>query len=192
MGNSKGEWGRRGGATAGRTIGAPDGSTVTGPGRCGAVWGGAAGVPAPPRSEAGRTGPECVRLRAHRQTLAWPTLGTEAALNPRGAGGRPSEHMKTRHIILGLGLMGAALTAVVGAIGWGALDRVGAAVERSTVANNATQEATLGDMMHEGLRGDVYAALYHAQRGQADGVASAQKEAQAHGQAFVEIGRAHV
>ena len=93
--------------------------------------------------------------------------------------------MKTRHIILGLGLMGAALTAVVGAIGWGALDRVGAAVERSTVANNATQEATLGDMMHEGLRGDVYAALYHAQRGQADGVASAQKEAQAHGQAFV-------
>jgi methyl-accepting chemotaxis protein len=94
--------------------------------------------------------------------------------------------MKTRHIILGLGLLGAALTAVVGGIGLGGLRWVGQAVQASTTANQATQSATMGDMMHEGLRGDVFQALYLAQAGRAADVAKARTEAKAHAQEFIE------
>ena len=94
--------------------------------------------------------------------------------------------MKTRHIILGLGLLGAALTAVVGGIGLGGLRWVGQAVQASTTANQATQSATLGDMMHEGLRGDVFQALYLAQAGRAADVTKARTEAKAHAAEFIE------
>src|SRR5574343_2029580 len=96
------------------------------------------------------------------------------------------EHMKTRHIILGLGLLGAALTAVVGGIGYGGLYWVGRGLEDSAHAAQATEAATLGDMMHEGLRGDVFQALYQAQAGHPERLTKPQQEAREHAREFTQ------
>jgi methyl-accepting chemotaxis protein len=93
--------------------------------------------------------------------------------------------MKIRSIILGLGLLGAGLTALVGGIGFGGLRWIGIGMDQAVVATRATQSATLGDMMHEGLRGDVFQALMRVQMNDAAGIRKAQKEAQEHADEFV-------
>jgi methyl-accepting chemotaxis protein len=93
--------------------------------------------------------------------------------------------MKTRHLLLSLGLLGVGLTATVGTVGWWGLQALGASMDETVVATKATQEITLGDMMHDALRGDVFQALMHAQAGAHDEVKVAQKEAQAHGEGFL-------
>jgi methyl-accepting chemotaxis protein len=93
--------------------------------------------------------------------------------------------MKTRHLLLSMGLLGGCLTATVGAVGWWGLQALGASMDETVVATQATQEATLGDMMHDALRGDVFQALMYAQVGKSDAVQIAQKDAAAHGAEFL-------
>ena len=98
--------------------------------------------------------------------------------------------MKTRHLLLSLGLLGVGLTATVGTVGWWGLQALGARMDETVVATQATQEITLGDMMHDALRGDVFQALMHAQVGASEKVLEAQKEARTHGEGFLQHLRA--
>jgi methyl-accepting chemotaxis protein len=93
--------------------------------------------------------------------------------------------MKIRHILLGLGLLGFAFTMVVGTVGWLGIRTLGSSMDASVVATEATQDATMGDMMHDALRGDVYGALMHAQDGDQAALAQLQKDAKEHGDEFL-------
>jgi methyl-accepting chemotaxis protein len=94
--------------------------------------------------------------------------------------------MKTRHLLLSLGLIGVGLTATVGTVGWWGLQALGASMDETVVATQATQSITLGDMMHDALRGDVYQALMHAQTGSQDEVKNSQADARAHAEGFMQ------
>ncbi len=98
--------------------------------------------------------------------------------------------MRTRHILLGLGALGVAATALVGTLATVAFVRLGQLMDESVVATHATQETNMGDMMHDALRGDVFAALMRAGAGDAAGVKQAQDEAVEHGDAFLQRNRA--
>jgi methyl-accepting chemotaxis protein len=93
--------------------------------------------------------------------------------------------MRMRHILLSLGMAGVAFTAMVGSVGWWGLQTLGNSMDDTVVATQATQYATLGDMMHEGLRGDVFQALMYAQAGQTQNIKQAQKDAEEHGGEFI-------
>jgi len=93
--------------------------------------------------------------------------------------------MKMRHILLSLGVLGVVFTSTVGGVGWWGLQSLGASMDNTVTDTQATQAATMGDMMHEGLRGDVFQALMYAQSGDAAGAGKAFKEAQAHGDEFI-------
>jgi hypothetical protein len=94
--------------------------------------------------------------------------------------------MKMRSVLLSLGALSACFTIAVGSVGWWGLRALGHSMDESVAATQATQHATMGDMFHDGLRGDVFQALMFAQLGQRDKVAVARKEAQEHGQAFID------
>jgi methyl-accepting chemotaxis protein len=89
-------------------------------------------------------------------------------------------------LLLSLGLLGVGLTATVGTVGWWGLQALGASMDETVLATQATREITLGDMMHDALRGDVFQALMHAQVGAQENVQQAQKEAKTHADAFLE------
>lgn len=94
-------------------------------------------------------------------------------------------HMKTRNLLLGLGLAGTALTIVVGAIGVGGMRWIGAGMDQTAQVAQATQAVTLGDMAHDAVRGDVFQALMLAASGRTDGIDKAQREAAEHGGEFL-------
>jgi methyl-accepting chemotaxis protein len=93
--------------------------------------------------------------------------------------------MKIRHTLMALGLLGVAFTVVMGGVGWSGLHALGRTMDESVASTQATQEATMGDMMHDALRGDVYGALMQAQDGNAAELASLQSDAKEHGQEFL-------
>ncbi len=93
--------------------------------------------------------------------------------------------MKMRSVMLSLGALSACFTIAVGTVGWGGLRTLGHSMDDSVVATQATQHATLGDMMHDAIRGDVFQSLLYAQTGQTDKLAAARQEAQEHGQEFL-------
>lgn len=92
--------------------------------------------------------------------------------------------MKMRQVLLGLGVLGAMCSATVGTAGWWGVRALGLQMDESVVATHATEEATMGDMMHDALRGDVFQALMYGRMGEASGLAQAQKDAKEHGDAF--------
>ncbi|RTL32080.1 MAG: methyl-accepting chemotaxis protein [Burkholderiales bacterium] len=93
--------------------------------------------------------------------------------------------MKMKQVLLGLGVLSALLSAAVGGTGWWGLNTLGRDMDESVMATHATQTATMGDMMHDALRGDVFQALMYVQMGDAAGMAQAQKDAKTHGDNFV-------
>ena len=93
--------------------------------------------------------------------------------------------MKMRHVLLSFGMAGAVFTGIVGAVGGISLRSLGQSMDNTVAATQATQYATLGDMMHEGLRGDVFQALMYAQMGQVAPIQDAIKEADEHGKDFI-------
>jgi len=92
--------------------------------------------------------------------------------------------MKMRHTLLSLGLLGASFTATVGGVGWWGLQALSLTMDDTVIATQATQAATMGDMMHDALRGDVFQALMYARTGDAAGTGKAQQDAKAHGNDF--------
>jgi methyl-accepting chemotaxis protein len=98
--------------------------------------------------------------------------------------------MNMRSVMLSLGALSACFTIAVGAVGWAGLRTLGAHMDDSVVATRATEHATLGDMMHEGVRGDVFQSLMYAQAGETDKLAGAEQDAREHGQVFLEHVRA--
>jgi methyl-accepting chemotaxis protein len=70
--------------------------------------------------------------------------------------------MKLRTQILTLGVAGALAAALAGGIGLFSAMRLGAALDRVTVASSALQSSQLADMMHDAIRGDGQLAMLGA------------------------------
>ena len=93
--------------------------------------------------------------------------------------------MRMKQVLLGLGVLGMVFSAAVGTAGWLGVHTLGERMDESVIATQATQAATMGDMMHDALRGDVFQALLYATQGNSQGLAQAQKDAREHGEGFV-------
>ncbi|HEX5355341.1 MAG TPA: methyl-accepting chemotaxis protein [Aquabacterium sp.] len=89
-----------------------------------------------------------------------------------------------RQILLGLGMLGVSFSAAVGTAGWWGAHALGEHMDEAVIATQATQAATMGDMMHDALRGDVFQALMYGQLGDEAGLSQARKEAKEHGDGF--------
>lgn len=90
--------------------------------------------------------------------------------------------LKTRFALLCLFL--AFVTSVVAGIGIHASSRMGGAIDDLANSATAIRNHTIGDMLHDGLRADVYAALIRSDTGQ-DG-AETIEETKAHAKEFSE------
>ena len=90
--------------------------------------------------------------------------------------------LKTRFALLCLFL--AFITSAVAGIGIHSLSRMGSALDDLANSATAIRNHTIGDMLHDGLRADVYAALIRSDAGQ-DG-AETIAETRAHAQEFSE------
>ncbi|MBI1766168.1 MAG: methyl-accepting chemotaxis protein, partial [Acidobacteria bacterium] len=73
-----------------------------------------------------------------------------------------------RQKLLGLALLSALTLVVVGLTGYSRLSQMTAAVQKQALNNSVQRDQMNGDMMHDALRADVYAALYAAQSRQSD------------------------
>ncbi|HSN92061.1 MAG TPA: methyl-accepting chemotaxis protein [Anaeromyxobacteraceae bacterium] len=71
--------------------------------------------------------------------------------------------------------LGVALVAASGALGYSGADRIDGAMDEIVAAAEARHEGDMVDMVHDSLRGDVYAALHAAESGEA----AARQEVQA-------------
>ncbi|WP_165456715.1 methyl-accepting chemotaxis protein [Aquabacterium lacunae] len=94
--------------------------------------------------------------------------------------------MTLRHLLLSLAALSLGITTTVGAVGGWGLNALGHAMDDNVVATEATQNATMGDMAHDALRGDVYQALLAAQNQQSDAVQLARASAKEHAIEFRE------
>ena len=61
--------------------------------------------------------------------------------------------------LLGVGLLGVALVAATGAAGWVGSQRVASKADRIHDANQLLRVAMIGDMMRDGIYGDVYTSF---------------------------------
>ncbi|TAK85296.1 MAG: methyl-accepting chemotaxis protein [Aquabacterium sp.] len=82
-------------------------------------------------------------------------------------------------------MLGVTFSAAVGTAGWWGARALGEHMDAAVIATQATQAATMGDMMHDALRGDVFQALMYGQMGDTAGLSQAQKDAKEHGDGFV-------
>ncbi len=97
-------------------------------------------------------------------------------------GGSAVVSLKTRFALLCLFL--AFITSAVAGIGIHSSSRMGSAIDDLANSATAIRNHTIGDMLHDGLRADVYAALIRSDAGQ-DG-AETIAETRAHAQEFSE------
>ena len=89
--------------------------------------------------------------------------------------------MKTKTILLGLGLCGAVFSLLVGLVGFWGLKALGSGMDSTAQVTKAVQSSLELDMMHDALRGDVLRAVISAQGGDTEGVKSAQADTLTHG-----------
>ena len=92
--------------------------------------------------------------------------------------------MKLRSQIVGLGLVGVLMTALVGGVGLINAARLSAAFEESIAMNLALSKSQEADMMHDAIRGDVLRSLFSAQRNDNAGLAEATKDLNEHADNF--------
>ena len=92
--------------------------------------------------------------------------------------------MKLRTQILGLGLVGLIMTAMVGGTGLLNLSKLSQAFDNSISMDLALQKSQHADMMHDAIRGDVPLALLSGQTKDSAGVAEAQKDLLEHSAEF--------
>jgi methyl-accepting chemotaxis protein len=94
--------------------------------------------------------------------------------------------MKLRNQILGLGLVGLLMAAMVG--GTGVVNAIGLSVafDQSINTGLALQKSQEADMMHDAIRGDVLLALLSATNNDSAGLAQSQKDLDGHVNTFNE------
>ncbi len=92
--------------------------------------------------------------------------------------------MKLRTQILGLGLVGLIMTALVGGTGLLNVNKLSQAFDNAINMDLALQKAQHADMMHDAIRGDVLLALLSGQIKDVAGVAEAQKDLAEHSASF--------
>jgi len=94
--------------------------------------------------------------------------------------------MKLRTQIVGLGLVGVVMAALVGGVGLFNTIRMSDAFEDSINTNLALSKSQEADMMHDAVRGDVLLTLLSAQKGDAAGMAEAVKDLKEHSDNFAQ------
>jgi methyl-accepting chemotaxis protein len=92
--------------------------------------------------------------------------------------------MKLRTQILGLGIVGLIMTAVVGGTGLLNVSKLTSAFDDSIKMDVALQKSQQADMMHDAIRGDVLLALLSGQTKDSAGIAEAQKDLVEHSGTF--------
>jgi methyl-accepting chemotaxis protein len=92
--------------------------------------------------------------------------------------------MKLRNQVLGLGLLGVVLTALVGGAGLFNASRLSDAFDASINASLALSKSQEADMMHDAIRGDVLLTLFNAQKNNPTGMAEAEKGLKEHADNF--------
>jgi methyl-accepting chemotaxis protein len=92
--------------------------------------------------------------------------------------------MKLRTQILGLGLVGLIMTALVGGTGLLNVNKLSQAFDNAINMDLALQKAQHADMMHDAIRGDVLLALLSGQIKDGAGVTEAQKDLAEHSASF--------
>ena len=96
-----------------------------------------------------------------------------------------STHMKLRTQILGFGMAGAVLAALVGGIGLFASSRLGGSIDDAVLAGAALQSSQEADMMHDAIRGDAQLAYIGALENDKAQIAEAEKGLQDHAETFI-------
>jgi methyl-accepting chemotaxis protein len=94
--------------------------------------------------------------------------------------------MKLRNQILGLGLVGLLMAALVGGTGVVNAIRLSVAFDQSINTGLALQKSQEADMMHDAIRGDVLLALLSANSNDAAGLAQSKKDLDGHVNTFDE------
>ena len=92
--------------------------------------------------------------------------------------------MKLRNQVLGLGLLGVVMTALVGGAGLINASRLSDAFDESINVSLALSKSQEADMMHDAIRGDVLLTLLAAQKSDAAGMAEAEKGLKEHAENF--------
>jgi methyl-accepting chemotaxis protein len=94
--------------------------------------------------------------------------------------------MKLRNQILGLGLVGLLMSALVGGTGVMNATRLSEAFDQSINTNLALQKSQEADMMHDAIRGDVLLALLSASSNDTPGLEQSRKDLDEHVKTFNE------
>ena len=92
--------------------------------------------------------------------------------------------MKLRNQVLGLGLLGVVMTALVGGAGLLNASKLSDAFDESINVSLALSKSQEADMMHDAIRGDVLLTLFNAQKNDAAGMAEAEKGLKEHAENF--------
>ena len=92
--------------------------------------------------------------------------------------------MKLRNQVLGLGVLGVVLTALVGGAGLFNAGRLSDAFDASINASLALSKSQEADMMHDAIRGDVLLTLFNAQKNNPAGMTEAEKGLKEHADNF--------
>ncbi len=92
--------------------------------------------------------------------------------------------MKLRSQIVGLGLVGVLMTALVGGVGLLNATKLSLAFDNSINMGLALQKSQEADMMHDAIRGDVLLALLSAKTNDPEGLKEAQKDLLDHTETF--------
>ncbi len=92
--------------------------------------------------------------------------------------------MKLRNQVLGLGLLGVVMTALVGGAGLINASKLSDAFDESINVSLALSKSQEADMMHDAIRGDVLLTLLAAQKSDAAGMAEAEKGLKEHAENF--------
>ncbi|MDZ7922162.1 methyl-accepting chemotaxis protein [Rhodoferax sp.] len=93
--------------------------------------------------------------------------------------------MKLRNQVLGLGLLGVVMTALVGGAGLINASKLSDAFDQSINVSLALSKSQEADMMHDAIRGDVLLTLLAAQKNDAAGMAEAEKGLKEHAENFM-------
>jgi methyl-accepting chemotaxis protein len=92
--------------------------------------------------------------------------------------------MKLRSQIIGFGLAGAGLAALVGGIGLFSSFRLAGAIQGAIESGQALQASQEADMMHDAIRGDGQLALFGALQNSPERIAEAEKGLTEHAETF--------
>ena len=98
--------------------------------------------------------------------------------------------MQMKQALIGLGLVGALSTLVVGGMAWRSVDVLEAQLAHSTAVGGAIRSATVANQQHDAIHSDVLHSIVSVQSGDGDGFKKAKADLAVHGAELVKQLRA--